>query len=72
LKVKFEITHDGEFWCASATNEGIFTQGETLDELFKNIREAAALHFGENLDRGEEIKIIVVSETSIEPLSTKG
>jgi predicted RNase H-like HicB family nuclease len=28
-------------------SEDIFTQGETYDELLKNIKEAVALHFDE-------------------------
>ena len=43
--VKIEAYHDGEFWCARGIGEDIFTQGETLDELIENIKEAVALHF---------------------------
>ena len=45
MMVKIEAYHDGEFWCARGIGEDIFTQGETLDELIKNIKEAVALHF---------------------------
>ena len=45
--VKIEAYHDGEFWCARGIGEDIFTQGETLDELLENIKEAVALHFDE-------------------------
>ncbi len=43
--VKIEAYHDGEFWCARGIGEDIFTQGETLDVLIGNIKEAVALHF---------------------------
>jgi len=43
--VKIEVYNDGEFWCARGISEDIFTQGETLDELIENIKEAVALHF---------------------------
>lgn len=43
--VKFEIYFDGDFWCARGLGVDIFTQGETLDELMTNIREATELHF---------------------------
>ena len=43
--VKIEAYHDGEFWCARGIGEDIFTQGETLDELMENIKEAVVLHF---------------------------
>ena len=45
MLVKIEVYHDGEFWCARGIGEDIFTQGETFDELIKNIKEAVALHF---------------------------
>jgi predicted RNase H-like HicB family nuclease len=45
MLVKIEAYHDGEFWCARGIGEDIFTQGETLDELIENIKEAVALHF---------------------------
>ena len=45
MLVTFEIQNDAEFWCARGIGEGIFTQGETVDELYANIKEAVALHF---------------------------
>ena len=45
MLVKIEVYNDGEFWCARGIIEDIFTQGETLDELIENIKEAVALHF---------------------------
>jgi predicted RNase H-like HicB family nuclease len=45
MLVKIEAYHDGEYWCARGIGEDIFTQGETLDELIENIKEAVALHF---------------------------
>jgi predicted RNase H-like HicB family nuclease len=45
MLVTFEIQNDGEFWCARGIGEDIFTQGETVDELYANIKEAVALHF---------------------------
>jgi predicted RNase H-like HicB family nuclease len=47
MLVKMEAYHDGEFWCARGLGEDIFTQGETLDELLENIKEAVALHLEE-------------------------
>ena len=49
---QFEIYKDGEFWCACGIGEDIFTQGQTLDELYANIEEAVAVHF-ENEDGSE-------------------
>jgi predicted RNase H-like HicB family nuclease len=45
MMVKVEVYHDGDFWCARGIGEDIFTQGGTLDELMKNIKEAVSLHF---------------------------
>ena len=45
MLVKIEVYNDGEFWCVRGIGEDIFTQGETLDELIENIKEAVALHF---------------------------
>jgi hypothetical protein len=63
--VKFEIYHDGEYWCARGIGVDIFTQGKTLDELMKNIREAVEVHFDEVLEKGETIKILSISENEI-------
>lgn len=35
--LKFEAYHDGVFWCARAVRKSIFIQGETLDELSRNL-----------------------------------
>jgi len=45
MLVKIEAYNDGEFWCARGIGADIFTQGQALDELYANIREAVALHF---------------------------
>lgn len=43
MLVKIDTYFDGEFWCARGVSEDIFTQGETYDELLKNIKEAVSL-----------------------------
>ena len=45
--IKIEAYHDGERWCARGLGVDVFTQGETLDELMANIKEAVSLHFEE-------------------------
>ena len=69
MLVKFEIYNDGKFWCARGIGVDIFTQGKTLDELMANIKEAVELHYEEALQRGEEIKIISISETEVSPVA---
>jgi predicted RNase H-like HicB family nuclease len=45
MLVKIEVYNDGEFWRARGIGEGIFRQGQTLDELYANIEEAVSVHF---------------------------
>jgi len=61
MLVKIEVYNDGGAWCARGIGQDIFTQGQTVDELYANIREAVALHF-EDESPQPEIDILVVSE----------
>lgn len=45
MLVKTEVSNDGKSWCARGIGEDIFIQGQTVDELYANIKEAVALHF---------------------------
>jgi len=36
----------GHFWSARGVEVAVFTQGRTLDELWRNLTEATTLHFG--------------------------
>ena len=65
MLVKFEIYNDGEYWCARGIGEDIFTQGKTLDELMENIKEAVEAHYGELLEKGEDIRILSISEIEV-------
>ena len=62
MLVKIETYFDGEAWCARGIGEDIFTQGNTLDELFRNMKEAVAVHFG---DVTEPITILALSEVKL-------
>ena len=64
MLVKIEVYHDGKFWCARGIGEDIFTQGQTADELFHNIKEAVALHFQDGTEP-VDIDILVVSELKL-------
>jgi hypothetical protein len=61
MLVKVEAYNDGDSWCARGIGEDIFTQGRTVDELYRNIQEAVALHF-EGDRSPADIDILVVSE----------
>jgi len=65
LLVKFEIYSDGKYWCGRGIGVDIFTQGKTLDELMGNIHESVGLHFEEELNKGESIRILSISETEV-------
>jgi len=54
MLVKMEVYQDGDTWCARGIGEDIFTQAETADELFRNIKEAVALHFENGAEIPEE------------------
>jgi hypothetical protein len=45
MLVKIGVVNDGESWCARGIGEDIFTQWQTVDELYANIKEAVAVHF---------------------------
>jgi predicted RNase H-like HicB family nuclease len=62
MLVKIETYFDGEFWCARGIGEDIFTQGDTLDDLYQNIKEAVSAHYGET---GEPITILTLSEVKL-------
>ena len=65
MLVKFEVYDDGQAWCARGIGVDIFTQGRNLDELMENMKEAVALHFEDELRRGEEIRILSISEVEV-------
>ena len=59
--VKFDIYHDGKSWCARGIGVDIFTQGRTLDVLNENLKEAVEVHFDDELNSGEDIKVASIS-----------
>ena len=65
MLVKFEVYNDGQSWCARGIGVDIFTQGKNLDDLMVNVKEAVALHFEDELRRGEEIRILSISEMEV-------
>jgi hypothetical protein len=62
MLVKIETYYDGELWCARGMDTDIFTQGETLDALYENVKEAVSVHFG---DIDEPITILTLSELKL-------
>ena len=70
MLVKFEVYHDGEYWCARGIGVDILTQGKTMDEAISNIREVVEVHFGEKLGSGEPIRVLSISEFEVQPVQT--
>lgn len=63
--LKFEIYKDKKHWCARSIGESIFTQGKNLQDLYENIKEAAELHCEEELKKGKDISVLIISEMEL-------
>ena len=69
MLVKVETYFDGKDWCARGIGEDIFTQGRTLDEVTKNIKDAVAVHYEDKLRQDKSISILILSETEVKSVS---
>ena len=69
MLVKFEVYYDGEHWCARGIGIDIFAQGKSLDDLMENIKEAVGLHFEDQLQSGEDIRVLSISEFEVHPVA---
>ena len=58
MLLKFDVYRDGRGGGARAMGHAIFTQARTLDQLYKNIKEAAHLHFEEKVEQGEKLELL--------------
>jgi hypothetical protein len=58
MLVKIEVYQDDGVWCARGIGEDIYTQGETVDELYRNIKEAVALHFEGRIPSAEPAEFL--------------
>jgi predicted RNase H-like HicB family nuclease len=63
--LKFDVYRDGRWWGARALGHAVFTQGRTLDQLYKNIKEAAHLHFEEEVAQGEKLEILILADAEV-------
>lgn len=53
--ISFKISKKGKYYTASANDFFIVTQGKTLDELSKNIKEATELYFEDESPKSKNI-----------------
>jgi predicted RNase H-like HicB family nuclease len=69
MLVKFEVYCDGEYWCARGIGADISTQGKSINDLMENIKEAVGLHFEDQLQSGEDIRVLSISEFEVHPVA---
>lgn len=65
--VKAYVYHDGQRYCVRRAPIDVFTQGDTLDEAVRNVREAVALHLEDAGARGSLPKrptLLIFMETT--------
>jgi predicted RNase H-like HicB family nuclease len=65
MLLKFEVYRDGRWWGAREMGHAIFTQARTLDQLYKNIMDAARLHFEEEVEKGEKLEILILADAEV-------
>jgi len=63
MLVKVDVYYDGEYWCARGIGASFFTQGKTYEKLLANLREAAGLHFEEEIESGEPLDLLLSQMT---------
>ena len=58
-EILFEVSEDelDGGYSASALGFGIHTQGDTIDELHRNVREAVDCYFDDSMDRPSLIRL---------------
>ena len=63
-KIIFEVSEDESDggYSASALGFGIHTQGDTMDELRRNVREAVDCYFDESMERPRLIRLHYVRD----------
>ena len=69
IEIIFEVTEDeiDGGYSASAIGYGIHTQGDSIEQIRKNVREAVDCHFDDTIDRPEIIRLHFVRDESAVP-----
>jgi len=69
--MKVEIYNDGKYYCARGIGFDVFTQGKTLDELVKNLREALTLYLEDeevhvkSIEQSKPVLTLMVTPQSV-------
>lgn len=63
-EIIFEITEDelDSGYCASALGYGIHTQGDSLEEIRRNVKEAVDCYFDDTMPRPKVIRLHFVRD----------
>lgn len=72
-EIIFEVTEDevDGGYSASAIGYGIHTQGDSMEQIRKNVREAVDSRFDETIDRPEIIRLNFVHDESAVPAGSR-
>ena len=71
MLVQVDIFQDQDgHWCAEGVGHGIVTQGDDLNDLMRNIREACELHFEEDIAAGRTIDLLVTAKLELAGATT--
>ena len=66
MLVQVDIFQDEDgHWCAEGVGHGIATQGDDLNDLMGNIREACELHFEDQIAGGRTIDLLVTAKLEL-------
>jgi|WetSurMetagenome_2_1015567.scaffolds.fasta_scaffold1358442_1 hypothetical protein len=65
MVVKVEVYNDGEQWCARGIGADLFTCASSLDELMVEVKDAAACHFHDQLQAGQTLNLLILTETEV-------
>ena len=64
--VQVDIFQDEDgHWCAEGVGHGIVTQGDDLNKLMFNIREACELHFEDEITAGRTIDLLITAKLEL-------
>jgi len=68
--VRFDTIYEDGYWSARATGYSIFTDGETFEELLKNIEEAVLLYFEDEVEPNGQITILTQTTHQLHHVAT--
>lgn len=61
-EIVFEVSQDGGGYSASAVGYGIHTQGDTVEEIRRNVKEAVECYFDPSMPRPASVRLHFVRD----------